>query len=212
MKSYIPILLALGIVGCAHVKKDNLDVLPTPDFKAALEEKVEQPAPKNLMNDPVTRTILDGVDYNTPDEKPLPKKARYLNYTVFRTSPDFEKVKESRVKQVITGNYECPVREIDNLVEADEHAEAFERMLLGIVNDAEPGQLEFYGSNKGKDAVLLKQGDKMYLAVGGEGLKLEDLYYFDSFENCEAEILEGFFVRSENKDALRLVGEVYRSL
>lgn len=212
MKKYLPFILALGLTaGCAHVKKNDLDVLPTPDFKA-LEEKVEEPAPKDLMEDPVTIALLDGIDYEAPDEKPLPKKARYLNYNVFRTSPDFDSVKDSRVKQAITGNYECPVRKIDDLVEADEHAAAFEGMLKGIAYNGDPGQLEFYGSNKGMDAVLLKQGGKMYLAVGREGLKLVDLYYFDSFENCEAEVLKGFFNKPENKDVLRLVGEVYQGL
>jgi hypothetical protein len=203
------ILLAMGLAGCAGAPvREEVDVLPTPNFEA-LEEKVEALPQKNLMEDPVTKTILEGVDYEAPDKKPLPKKGKYFGYDVLE-AVNFSDIKNSRVKQVITGNYDCAIRKIDEK-EVKEYAVTFERMLTEIVNSV-GGQLEFYGSSKGMDAVLLKQGDKMYLAVGKEGLELEDLYYFDSFRDCEAEVLKGFFKNPENEDILGWIKDIYKEI
>ncbi|MBR9683660.1 hypothetical protein GOV03_03920 [Candidatus Woesearchaeota archaeon] len=206
MKTIYAMLAALSLTGCAMSIKT--DVLPTPNFDN-LETVVEEQEKPVL--DSISEAILNGVDYNTPDEKRLPllEKTIHFGYTVLVGS-DYSGIKETRTKMAVTNNTKyCDVWEVSDAEESDKHAKAFKKLLRSIADGSEKGQLEFYGSNKGKDAVLLRQGDEMYLAVGKEGLKLRDLWYFGSFDNCEAELFEGFFIEPKNKDVLRAIGKVY---
>lgn len=206
-------LAAMALAACVAMptKEEDRDVLPTPNF-SALEEKVDASTVRNLSEDPVTKALLEGVDYNTPDEKPLPSKTNYVTFTILKGA-DYSNIKEARVKRAITKDYQgCSVGKVENEKEADIHARAFMNFLLGIANGTEKGELEFYSTNKGQDAVLLRKGDVIYIAVGRKGLKLKDLWYFGSLGNCEAEVFEGAFEQPANKSLSGLVRQVYSRL